>query len=60
MGLKAKKNYSFRLQEGVISNIQVIAKKQNRTVTNLVETILIEYNERTLEEIRKGNGIPKI
>lgn len=41
----AKKNYSFRFQEGVISDIQKIAEKENRTATNLIETVLIKYTK---------------
>lgn len=41
--MKAKKNYSFRFKEGVLSDLQKIADKQNRTVTNLIETILIKF-----------------
>lgn len=40
---KAKKNYSFRFKEGVMSDLQKIADKENRTVTNLIETILIKF-----------------
>lgn len=44
MGMsKAKKNYSFRFKEGVMSDLQKIADKENRTVTNLIETILIKF-----------------
>lgn len=42
---KAKKNYSFRFKEGVMSDLQKIADKLNRTTTNLIETILIKFVE---------------
>ena len=43
--MKAKKNYSFRFKEGVMSDLQKIADKLNRTATNLIETILIKFVE---------------
>ena len=38
-----KKHKSMRLDESVIKNIDAIASKENRSFTNMVEVILIEY-----------------
>jgi len=35
-----KKQTAFRLSEGLLLRLKAEAKKQNRSVTNLVETIL--------------------
>ena len=38
-----KKQTAFRLSEGLINNLKQEAKKQNRSLNNLVETILIKH-----------------
>ena len=42
MGLE-KKVVSVRLDESFIEKLRQIAEKQNRTLSNLVETVLKEY-----------------
>lgn len=42
MGLE-KKVVSIRLDEDLIQNLKEAAQKQNRSLSNLVETILKEY-----------------
>ena len=42
MGLE-KKVVSIRLDEDLIQNFKEAAQKQNRSLSNLVETILKEY-----------------
>lgn len=42
MGLE-KKVVSVRLDESFIEKLREIAEKQNRTLSNLVETVLKEY-----------------
>lgn len=52
----AKKNYSFRLSEGVMTSIQKIAAQENRTVTNFIETLLIRYKhmKNLLHKLSQG------
>ena len=45
MGLE-KKVVSIRLDEDLIRNLKEAAQKQNRSLANLVETILKEYASR--------------
>lgn len=45
MGLE-KKVVSIRLDEDLIRNLKEAAQKQNRSLSNLVETILKEYASR--------------
>ena len=42
MGIE-KKVYSVRLEEDLIKELKIISKKENRTLSNLVETILKKY-----------------
>jgi len=42
MGLE-KKVFSFRLDEDLIDILKKISVRQNRTLSNLVETVLKEY-----------------
>lgn len=42
-----KKHKSMRLDEVVIRHIDAIARKENRSFTNMVEVILSEYLENT-------------
>lgn len=44
MGIE-KKVYSFRLSEQMIEELQKYAKNENRSLSNLVETILKNYLE---------------
>jgi predicted transcriptional regulator len=46
----AKKPYTIRLdEEKVIKPLQDIADRENRTVTNLIETALIELVKKKLK-----------
>lgn len=51
---KAKKNYSFRFKDGVMSDLQKIADKENRTSTNLIETILINFTKNYERDLSKS------
>ena len=42
MGIE-KKVYSFRFDEDFVEELRAIAKEENRTLSNFVETILKEY-----------------
>ena len=42
MGIE-KKVYSVRLDEEILSELRTIAKDENRTLSNLVETVLKKY-----------------
>ena len=35
--------YSFRLNKDLVDTLKVLATQQNRTLSNLVETILLQY-----------------
>ncbi|MBC8585352.1 DUF6364 family protein [Youxingia wuxianensis] len=47
MGVE-KKVYSFRLEERMVEQLKSCAEKENRTLSNMVETILKSYLERKL------------
>jgi len=42
MGIE-KKVYSVRLDEELLTELKVISKEENRTLSNLVETVLKKY-----------------
>ena len=42
MGIE-KKIYSFRFSQDMIDKLQTYATKENRSLSNIVETILKEY-----------------
>ena len=44
MGIE-KKTYSFRLDEGLVEKLRIIAETDNRSLSNLVETVLKKYAE---------------
>ena len=48
MGIE-KKNYSFRFHEDIVERLRAQAQLENRSLSNLVETILLQYLS-TLEE----------
>ena len=48
MGIE-KKNYSFRVHEDMVERLRAQAQLENRSLSNLVETILLQYLS-TLEE----------
>lgn len=57
-----KKNQSFRLSVDLIDRLKLMAKRQNRSLNNFVETLLLDaaYNEpnqetvAAIEEARSG------
>ena len=57
-----KKNQSFRLSVDLIDRLRQLAKLQNRSLNNFVETLLLDaaYSEpnettlRAMEEVRSG------
>ena len=42
MGIE-KKTYSFRFDEDMVNKLKVYAEAENRKLSNLVETILLQY-----------------
>ena len=42
MGIE-KKVYSVRLDEELLNELRIIAKEENRSLSNLVETVLKKY-----------------
>ncbi len=42
MGVE-KKVYSFRFDEEMVDRLRGYAREENRTVSNLIETILLQY-----------------
>ena len=42
MGLE-KKVYSVRLDESLLNELKIIAESENRSLSNLVETVLKKY-----------------
>lgn len=65
-----KKNQSFRLPIDLIERLKLMAKKQNRSLNNFVETLLLDaaYHEpnaetiAAIEEARSGklDNLPSI
>jgi predicted HicB family RNase H-like nuclease len=41
----AKKPYNFRFEEKLIEQVQKLADKDNRTLTNFIETLLMKVVE---------------
>lgn len=48
-----KKNQSFRLPVDLIDRLKIMAKRQNRSLNNFVETLLLDaaYNEPNAETV---------
>lgn len=48
-----KKNQSFRLPVDLIDRLKLMAKRQNRSLNNFVETLLLDaaYNEPNAESV---------
>lgn len=40
-----RKLFTFRLHESLIEKVRAIAVKENRTLTNQIETVLIKFTE---------------
>lgn len=49
MGIE-KKVYSFRLETQLIEQLQTYAKEENRTLSNMVETVLKRYAAQKEQE----------
>lgn len=58
MGIE-KKVYSFRLSEQMIEELQSYAEIENRSLSNLVETILKNYLKEKNKDIGDGNNESK-
>ncbi|WP_313376937.1 ribbon-helix-helix protein, CopG family [Chishuiella sp.] len=63
---ETKKATSLRLNRGLYSKIEELAKKENRSISNLLETIISEalnYNEpnketkEAIKELKEGKGV---
>lgn len=48
-----KKVYSFRFDEEMVEKLRVYAKAENRTVSNMIETILLQYLSKRESEEQK-------
>lgn len=48
------KAFSVRLEEKLISQLKELSIKDNRTLNNLIETILLEYVRKNTENNSKG------
>lgn len=52
MGIE-KKTYSFRFDEEMVEQLRGYAKQENRTISNMIETILLQYLSNRDEEKNK-------
>lgn len=52
MGIE-KKTYSFRLEENLVEQLRVYAKEENRNLSNMIETILLQYVSNRVEKGKK-------
>jgi hypothetical protein len=41
----AKKNYTWKLEEELVSKIQQLAEKEHRSLTNFIEVMFIEKSQ---------------
>lgn len=41
----AKKNYTWKLEENLVSKIQKLAEKEHRSLTNYIEVLFIEKSQ---------------
>jgi len=41
----AKKNYTWKLEEELVSKIQQLAEKEHRSLTNYIEVMFIEKSQ---------------
>lgn len=46
LAMTTKKPFSFRLDVKLMNKLKEIAAKENRKLTNLIETILINYTNK--------------
>lgn len=62
MDIALKKNQSFRLSVELIEKLKTLAKRQNRSLNNYVETLLLDaaYHEpnaitiKAMEDVKNG------
>lgn len=52
MGIE-KKVYSFRFSEEMVEKLRACAEAENRTLSNMIETILLQYLSNRDEENKK-------
>ena len=52
MGIE-KKVYSFRFDEDMIDKLRFYAEAENRNLSNMVETILLQYLSKREQEEKK-------
>ena len=52
MGIE-KKTYSFRLEENLVEQLRVYAREENRNLSNMIETILLQYVSKRVEGEKK-------
>ena len=52
MGIE-KRTYSFRFSEEMVENLRACAEAENRTLSNMTETILLQYLSKRDEENKK-------
>ena len=45
--------YSFRFDEDIIDKLRVYAEAENRNLSNMVETILLQYLSKREQEEKK-------
>lgn len=52
MGIE-KKTYSFRLEEDLVEQLRIYAKEENRNLSNMIETILLQYVSNRVDKDKK-------
>ena len=52
MGIE-KKTYSFRFSEDMVDRLRAYAEAENRTLSNMIETILLQYLSKRDEAEKK-------
>ena len=52
MGIE-KKTSSFRLEEDLVEQLRVYAKEENRNLSNMIETILLQYVSNRVDKDKK-------
>ena len=56
----AKKNYTWKLEEELVSKIQKLAEKEHRSLTNYIEVMFIEKSQSVAVGGKKNNLGKKI
>ena len=52
MGIE-KRTYSFRFSEEMVEKLRACPEAENRTLSNMIETILLQYLSKRDEENKK-------